>query len=367
MFPNPGPTVSGWEKATFKGCNLKSLSLLGLAVGSSIGENSFYNCSTLSRCVLPTDITTIGQQAFTCCTSLTEITLPTTLTNIDKRAFFGCSSLTSLTFPASLTTIGSEAFYYCSSLTHLDLSALTNATIGFSAFDGCERLVKLTLPAALSRIEKWTFSRCSALIELTLPAALNCIDQLAFEECTSLTTVIFPATLRLTYVGVTKPPWAHTRHTPWKPCTLIETVHLSYLKNTPLLAAESAFSRCTSLSKLILPDAPKVSKSLRTALPQLHRALKKSGAKPVPKLTWSAPATLATIGDRASSGCPRLAKLPNQRRCPHYRYRRVRLLLQQLWKSELEVWIAELEIRAGTPPGTLYSAESARQSVVFWA
>ena len=114
MFPNPGPTVSGWEKATFKGCNLKSLSLLGLAVGSSIGENSFYNCGSLSRCVLPTDITTIGQQAFTCCTSLTEITLPTTLTNIDKRAFFGCSSLTSLTFPASLTTIGSEAFYYCS-------------------------------------------------------------------------------------------------------------------------------------------------------------------------------------------------------------------------------------------------------------
>ena len=241
------PTVSAWEKATFIGCNLKSLSLLGLAVGtSSIGENAFYKCSSLSRCVLTPDITTISRQAFRGCTRLTEITLPATLTNIDEGAFRDCSSLTSLTFPASLTTIENHAFWGCSSLTHLDLSAPTAATIGFDAFSGCERLVKLTLPAALSRIEKWTFRRCSALVELTLPAALNCIDQLAFEECTSLTTVIFPATLRLTYVGVTKPPWAHTRHTPWKPCTPIETVHLSYLKNTPcLLAAESAFSRCT--------------------------------------------------------------------------------------------------------------------------
>ena len=105
------------------------------------------------------------------------------------------------------------------------------------------------------------------------------------------------------------------------------------------------------MSKLTLLDAPKVSESLKKALPQLYRALKKSGAKRVPRLTWPAPATLA----------PRLAELPNQRRCPHYLYRRVRLLLQHVWKSELEVWIAELEIRAATPPGALYSAESARQ------
>ena len=143
--------------------------------------------------------------------------------------------------------------------------------------------------------------------------------------------------------------------------TLIEDavshmIAVSHLANIPCLAEESAFEGCTSLSELTLPDAPKVSESLRKALPQLYRALKKSGAKPVPKLTWSAPATLATIGDRASSGCPRLAELPNQRRCPHHRYRRVRLLLQHVWKSELEVWIAELEIRAAIPPGALYSA-----------
>ena len=206
MFPYPGPTVSGWEKATFKGRNLKSLSLLGLAVGSSIGENSFYNCRSLSRCVLPTDITTIGQQAFKCCTSLTEITLPTTLTNIDERAFVDCSSLTSLTFPASLTTIENHAFWGCSSLTHLDLSAPTAATIGLTP------LAVASASSSSPRIERWTFSCCSALVELTLPAALNRIDQFAFWKCTSLTTLIFPAAPRLTYVGDKAPMHNDTSH-----------------------------------------------------------------------------------------------------------------------------------------------------------
>ena len=209
----PRVAVSGWEKATFVGCNLKSLSLLhlGHAVGTSIGENSFLGCRSLSRCVLSTGITTIGQQAFRECTSLTEITLPSTLTSIDSRAFHYCFSLSSLTFPASLTTIGSQAFDACTSIAHLDFSALTAAvTIGSAAFAYCERLVKLTLPAALSRIETGTFGGCSALVELTLPAGLNHIGEAAFRKCTSLKTLTFPDAPRLTYVGDQAPTWTYS-------------------------------------------------------------------------------------------------------------------------------------------------------------
>ena len=146
-----------------------------------------------------------------------------------------------------------------------------------------------------------------------------------------------------------------------KLCTLTNL----QLEITPTtLADQSAFIGCHSLSRLTLPCAPKVSESLRKVLPQLYSALfwqTYNGADPVPKLTWPAPTTLATTGHRASRGCPRLIELPKQRPCPHYRYWRVRLLLQQLWKSKLEIWIAELETRAGTAPGSLYSAESAGQ------
>ena len=104
--------------------------------------------------------------------------------------------------------------------------------------------------------------------------------------------------------------------------------------------------------KLIVHDGliPKDLREARTraTIDLLHRLLRRSGAKPVPKaaeLTWPASDTLglASIGSSASRVYPRLAKLPNQPRRLHYR-RRVRLLLQQMCKSELEIWISELEI-----------------------
>lgn len=154
--------------------------------------------------------------------------------------------------------------------------------------------------------------------------------------------------------------------------TPIETdcAPLTNLEITPTtLADQSAFIGCRSLSRLTLPGAPKVSESLRKVLPQLYSALfwqTYHGAHPVQAHLARAPTTLATTGHRASRGCPRLTELPKQRPCPHYRYRRVRLLLvlQQLWKSKLEVWIAELEMRAGTAPGSLYSAESAVSTAI---
>ena len=115
--------------------------------------------------------------------------------------------------------------------------------------------------------------------------------------------------------------------------------------------APSTFAVCTSLVKLIVHDGliPKDLREARTraTIDLLHRVLKRSGAKPVPKaaeLTWPASDTLASIGSSASRVYPRLVKLPsNQPRRLHYR-RRVRLLLQRMCKSELEIWISGMEI-----------------------
>ena len=121
--------------------------------------------------------------------------------------------------------------------------------------------------------------------------------------------------------------------------------------STPV-AGEFAFDRCTSLAKLVVHDGllPKDLREARTrtTIDLLHRLLKKSGVKPVPKaakLAWPVPDTLASIGRSASRVDPQLAEqLPNQPRRLHYCYRRVRLLLHQVCKSELEIWISELEI-----------------------
>ena len=286
-------------------------------------------------------MTSIGNWAFSRCTSLAELTLPATLTSIGDHAFDGCSALTSLTLPASLTTIGLRAFDGCSSLTNVDFSAVTDANIGQAVFNRCERLVKLTLPAALSIINAFTFSGCSALVELTLPTALTSIGTRAFSDCTSLTTLIVPAASQLTHVG--EEAQGHLD-------APTET-RLLMTPSTPV-AGEFAFDRCTSVAKLIVHDGllPKDLREARTrtTIDLLHRLLKKSGVKPVPKaakLAWPVPDTLASIGRGASQVDPQLAEqLPNQPRRLHYCYRRVRLLLHQVCKSELEIWISELEI-----------------------
>ena len=55
-------------------------------------------------------VTSIGNDAFFCCSSLTSVTIPEGVTSIGSYAFYGCSSLTSVTIPSSVTSIGSYAF-----------------------------------------------------------------------------------------------------------------------------------------------------------------------------------------------------------------------------------------------------------------
>ena len=82
---------------------------------------------------IPDSITTIGEEAFCYCTSLTSVTIPDSVTTIGNYAFCGCKSLTSVTIPDSVTTIGSSAFRNCDSLTSVTIPDSVK-TIGKCAF-----------------------------------------------------------------------------------------------------------------------------------------------------------------------------------------------------------------------------------------
>ena len=116
------------------------------------------------------------------------ITFQDVITTIGDETFWGCSTLTSITIPASVTTIGENAFDHCTSLTSITIPSMVTK-IGNRAFNGCSSLESATIKAG--DIGKMIFSGCTNLKSITLGNAVTSIDDETFFGCNSETSVTF--------------------------------------------------------------------------------------------------------------------------------------------------------------------------------
>lgn len=92
---------------------------------------------------IPDSVTSIENNAFQDCTSLTSIEIPNTITKIGELAFGGCTSIASMLIPNCVTEMGENAFNGCSSLMELHLRHKKQADFS-NAFKGLD-LSKITL------------------------------------------------------------------------------------------------------------------------------------------------------------------------------------------------------------------------------
>ena len=236
---------------------------------TSIGEEAFSGCESLTSITIPDGVTYIGDCAFGGCFSLKNISIPDGVTSIGSGAFSGCGSLTSITIPDGVTSIGSSAFLRCYNLTDITIPDSVTS-IGSEAFSDCYSLTSVTIPKRLEpafkdhefiKEIKYTGSSGSGktaspasdfVIEngvltkytgeggsVVIPDGVTSIGREAFENCKSLTGVTIPN-------GVTSIGDFAFYH-----CKSLESVTIP---GSVTSIGAGAFEGCMSLKGITIPD-----------------------------------------------------------------------------------------------------------------
>lgn len=136
-----------------------------------IGAMAFKDCILLKSINLG-GVTTVSDDTFSGCTSLTEITGTENLTVIGQRAFKGCASLENFAFSKNLIEIGKEAFAK-SALKTADISKTSLTAIESGVFAECTGLTKVVLPESIERFDRSAFFGDAEISEFNFPNSLT--------------------------------------------------------------------------------------------------------------------------------------------------------------------------------------------------
>ena len=270
----PDSVTSIGDEAFYECSSLTSVTI-GNSV-TSIGSYAFYNCTGLTSITIPDSVTSIGDSAFLDCTGLTSVTIGGSVTSIGWGAFRDCTGLTSVTIGNSVTSIGYRAFYNCYKIQNIyitdivawcNISGLSNLmlydasnkqlyinnelatsitipngvkAIPAFAFYNCTGLTSITIPDSVTSIGSYAFFYCTGLKSITIPDSVTSIGNDAFRDCTGLTSVTIPDSV--TRIG----------NDAFGGCTGLASVTIG---NSVTSIGSYAFSWCTGLTSVTIPDS----------------------------------------------------------------------------------------------------------------
>ena len=251
-----GGVIDSIGKQAFNDCNL--LTSINIPDGVSVIRDYAFSNTGFTTFTLPSSITTLGTGVFMQSKSLAQVTLSNNLTAIPDATFMQ-TKLSSINIPASVTTIGNTAFY-ATPLTTITIPSTVQWLGGFKTFSNCESLATINLPAGIQVIDgklNSTFDY-TQINSFTIPSNVTILTNGVFAH-TPLASLTFPANNLVTTLG-------------------------------------SACLAITKLTSLVIPEGVT---SFGEGVLYGTTALK----------TLELPASLATIGGTAFSGCTGLQSI----------------------------------------------------------
>ena len=280
---------------------------------TSIGDEAFMLCRSLTSINIPEGVTSIGEDAFYGCSSLTSITIPEGVTSIGEDAFYGCRSLTAITIPSSVTSIGDDAFRECSSLTAITLPEGVTS-IGDYAFMLCRSLTIINIPEGVTSIGEDAFWECSSLTSITIPEGVTSIGERAFSGCSSLTAIVVEEGNNVYDSRGGCNAIIETSSN-----TLTHGCSATIIPESVTSIGDNAFEYCTSLTSITLPESVTsigegafwgCSSLTAITIPEGVTSIGDDAFSWCTSLTSiTLPESVTSIGDYAFEGCTALKKV----------------------------------------------------------
>lgn len=262
---NLPPTITTLDEEAFKYCS----TLTTLTLPNTITESRnavFWNCYKLQHVHIPDlsswlKINYISNSGhpFWAVTSgdlyingekLTDITIPEDITTIPFSVFFNCKGLTNITIPNHVTAIGRLAFGGCG-ITKIVIPDSV-VTMQDQIFKNCTKLKEVTLPKSLTAITEQMFYKCNTLESVVIPESVTTIDKEAFAYCKNLKSINIPTTL--TYIDGSAFNSCNVERVDISDLTSWCNIKFNTLEATPVRPNTEVYLNGNLLSDLIIPN-----------------------------------------------------------------------------------------------------------------
>lgn len=210
------------------------------------------------------------------------------ITSIEDYAcsgrYFNFSNLKTVVIPSGVKGTGEGTFCRNAALTKVDFPD-TLQSIDSWAFEECTSLEVINLPKSVKSIADRAFADCTRLRDFTVNGASVSVDETAFSGCKGISDITVKSTNQVKYF----------------PRKYITTVTLIDGATT---IGKSAFSSCSSLEEVAIPDTV--------------TAIKANAFKGCKLIKWlTIPKEVETIADSAFSGCESLTLMVYNKSVAH--------------------------------------------------